>query len=189
MKSPTARAVGYGVLGSVAIWLTSSSLVVSAANETASTASSAQQHWQAECGECHLAYAPRLLPATSWRALMSRLESHFGVDASLDALTARAIEQYLVAGANAKGPSSADRTAPANSREQSLPRITTSAWFRRQHDDITATAWKLQSIGSASNCGACHTDAAAGRFRESAIRLPADVVTGRGDEHKEKDDE
>lgn len=189
MKTSTASAIYYGVLCGVTIWLACGSLAVSAANETASTTSSVQQHWQAECGECHLAYAPRLLPATSWRVLMSRLESHFGVDASLDAPTARAIEQYLVAGADAKRRSSADRTAPANSPVQSLPRISTSAWFRREHDDIAAAAWKLQSVGSASNCGACHTDAAAGRFRESAIRLPADVVTSRGDEHKEKDDE
>lgn len=27
--------------------------------------------WQTECGSCHVAFPPRLLPAESWRAMMS----------------------------------------------------------------------------------------------------------------------
>ena len=27
--------------------------------------------WKAECGECHVAYPPKLLPASSWRTVMS----------------------------------------------------------------------------------------------------------------------
>ena len=40
--------------------------------------------WNTECGACHVAYPPRLLPASSWRAIMGGLAAHFGTDASLD---------------------------------------------------------------------------------------------------------
>ena len=42
-----------------------------------------------ECGACHLAYPPALLPARSWQRLMAGLDTHFGSDASLDAATAQ----------------------------------------------------------------------------------------------------
>jgi hypothetical protein len=44
--------------------------------------------FRAECGSCHLAYPPGLLPAASWQRIMIRLEGHFGDDASLDPATA-----------------------------------------------------------------------------------------------------
>ena len=37
-----------------------------------------------ECGSCHVAYPPGLLPAVSWQRLMSDLPRHYGTDASLD---------------------------------------------------------------------------------------------------------
>src|SRR5512146_2667484 len=51
--------------------------------------------WQTECGSCHVAYPPRLLPAESWRAVMSGLDKHFGSDASLDPAAVREIGAFL----------------------------------------------------------------------------------------------
>ena len=34
-----------------------------------------------ECGECHMAFQPALLPAESWRRIMTGLSDHFGEDA------------------------------------------------------------------------------------------------------------
>jgi Dihaem cytochrome c len=39
--------------------------------------------FKAECSNCHIAYTPNLLPAESWRKIMSGLDKHFGSDASL----------------------------------------------------------------------------------------------------------
>ena len=39
--------------------------------------------YQAECGSCHVPYPPRLLPGSSWRQIVARLDRHFGADASL----------------------------------------------------------------------------------------------------------
>ena len=41
-----------------------------------------------ECGSCHLAYPPGLLPALSWQRLMGGLDRHFGTDAIVIALIA-----------------------------------------------------------------------------------------------------
>lgn len=38
---------------------------------------------QSECGSCHLAFAPSMLPARSWQALMGGLQNHFGDDATM----------------------------------------------------------------------------------------------------------
>ena len=39
--------------------------------------------WQQECASCHMAFPPGLLPAASWKKMMSGLDQHFGADASI----------------------------------------------------------------------------------------------------------
>lgn len=117
-----------------------------------------------ECGSCHVAYPPALLPAASWRRLMSGLDRHFGSDAALDAATTRAISDWLQANA-----ASGSRRA----EEPPEDRITRSAWFQREHRKVDAAVWTLPSVKSAANCGACHTQADRGSFRERELRAPA----------------
>ena len=116
-----------------------------------------------ECAACHLAYPPGLLPAASWQRLMDNLPRHFGTDASLEATTARELSTWL--GAQA-GTGKRAREAPPQDR------ITRSAWFLRKHDELPAATWKLPTVKSASNCGACHTRADQGDFSERSIRIP-----------------
>jgi hypothetical protein len=116
-----------------------------------------------ECAACHVAYAPGLLPAASWQRLIDNLPRHFGTDASLDATTARELSSGLVAQA-ATGKRA--REAPPQDR------ITLSAWFTREHDELTSATWKLPAVKSASNCAACHTQAEQGDFSERNVRIP-----------------
>lgn len=58
-----------------------------------------------ECGSCHLAFAPSMLPARSWQRMMGKLDNHFGDNASLDPATAEKITSYLVANAGDSGGS------------------------------------------------------------------------------------
>jgi hypothetical protein len=44
-------------------------------------------------------YPAALLPARSWKAMTGNLTDHFGDNATLDAATARTIEDYLTANA------------------------------------------------------------------------------------------
>lgn len=122
----------------------------------------------AECGGCHLAYPPRLLPAAAWRQIMSGLDNHFGTDASLEDVERRRIEAYLVANAG--------RGAALDGRGRPVLRISETAWFRREHrsghDGLTADVFASAAVGSAANCGACHRGAANGDYGEGSIQLP-----------------
>jgi hypothetical protein len=117
--------------------------------------------WLAECGSCHVAYPPRLLPAESWRALMAGLDKHFGSDASLDAPAAREIGAFL------------DKHAGGRRHDASGHlRITETRWFKHEHDEVSARVWKSAKVKSPANCAACHPQAERGSFNEHEIRIP-----------------
>jgi len=120
-------------------------------------------NYQHECGACHLAYPPGLLPAASWQRLMANLPRHFGTDASLDAATGPAIATWLTANA---GTYKKVREAPPQDR------ISHADWFVREHRELGSAVWQRPAVKSASNCAACHTRAADGRFGEHDIRIP-----------------
>lgn len=117
--------------------------------------------WREECGSCHLAYPPGLLPADSWRALMAGLERHFGVDAGLDPKTKGEILDLLIS------------YAGTGRRHSAAPlRITETAWFRHEHDEVSASLWPSPPIKSAANCQACHVEADSGHYSERSVRIP-----------------
>jgi mono/diheme cytochrome c family protein len=119
--------------------------------------------YRQECSACHVAFPARSLPVASWLRLMSQLPHHFGSDASLDPASTRQLSTWLQANA---ATGSRAQAAPADDR------ITRSAWFLREHDEISSATWKRPAIGKASNCAACHRGAAEGRFSESDIQIP-----------------
>lgn len=120
--------------------------------------------YQQECGSCHVPYPPKLLPAASWNAVMDGLSSHFGNDASLTPEETATLRQYL-------NDNAGRGTAQKNGKP--LLRITETPWFVHEHsEEMPASVFKRKEIGSASNCGACHTQAAQGRYSEHDIRIP-----------------
>ena len=119
--------------------------------------------WQKECGACHLAYPPALLPEASWRKIMADLDQHFGTNASLDAETTSKIIDYL---------SRYSSKARHGGREVPL-RITETADFKAEHaEEISPATWKNPKIGSPANCSACHTTAGQGNFSEHNVVIP-----------------
>lgn len=120
--------------------------------------------WNAECGSCHVAYPPGLLPAPSWRAVMAGLDRHFGTDATIDAPTAAAIEAFLV--------TNAGRDRSPSPAAGPILRITETRWFRHEHDEVAPAKFRSPEVKGASNCGACHLNADSGRFSEREIRIP-----------------
>ena len=119
--------------------------------------------YRAECGSCHIPYPPALLAADSWRAVMNRLDTHFGTDASVDEPRRAGLTAYLVASA-------------ATGKGREAPRITSAHWFRKEHGEIAATAWRSPAVKSAANCEACHAQAAAGDFSDRTVRLPREAA-------------
>lgn len=123
----------------------------------------ANAKWQKECSSCHIAYAPGLLPAESWRKIMDGLGKHFDADASLTAEESKEITSFLVNNASNRWRAPA---APL--------RITESAWFKSKHDshEIPLFVWKNPKVKSPANCQACHTQAEHGDFSERNIEIP-----------------
>lgn len=116
---------------------------------------------QAECGSCHVAYPAKLLPRAAWGEVLGNLERHYGVDASLDEATLAAVSRQL-----------ASPTGKPAAPDAALPRITTAAWFRDEHDEVSAATWRRAAVKSAANCDACHPRAARGDFDEDQVSIP-----------------
>lgn len=123
--------------------------------------------YAAECGSCHLAYPPSMLPARSWTALLQRLDDHFEQNAQVDPATQAQLEAFLGenAGRDVRGP------APL--------RITALRWWRHEHDEIPASTFRRKAIVSPANCGACHPGANQGAFGEHAVKVPRDAPPPR----------
>ncbi len=119
--------------------------------------------WAKECSACHIAYPPGLLPAESWRKLMSGLDKHFETDASLTVPESRDVTAFLVAHASNRWTATG---APL--------RITETQWFKSKHStkEVAPAVWKRTSVKSAANCQACHAGADKGDFNEHSIKIP-----------------
>lgn len=121
--------------------------------------------YKQECAACHVPYPPGMLPAASWQRIMGSLGKHYGTDASMDEATVREISGWL--GTHAGTYKRVSEAPPQD-------RITQSAWFLRKHNprEVAPEVFKRASVGSASNCAACHSGAAQGNFNERDIRIP-----------------
>jgi mono/diheme cytochrome c family protein len=106
-----------------------------------------------ECGACHMAYQPALLPADSWQAIFNDLANHFGDDASLSDSALVEIKAYYLAHA-------------AKERGAAPLRITETAWWLDEHEDIKASRWTAPEVKFKGNCLACHKEADQGAFED-----------------------
>ncbi len=127
--------------------------------------------WASECGDCHIAYHPSLLPRSSWRQIMAGLEDHFGEDASLDEDTKAEITAFLNEYASERWDSEAANELRKTDTQKPLW-ITASPYWKQRHGDLEAEIFKRKTIGSKGNCLACHKDAASGRFNDEEISIP-----------------
>lgn len=122
--------------------------------------------WKTECGSCHLAFPPGMLPAAGWKQQMDTLDKHYGSNATLDAADEKAIRDFL------QLASAGNRERVPASKPGEPPRITSTAWFRHEHDEVSAAVWRRKAVGSAANCIACHSGAERGDFDEDGVRIP-----------------
>ncbi len=127
-----------------------------------------------ECGSCHMAYPPGLLPARSWSKMMLELENHFGDNAELDEETHNVITGFLLA--NSADNSEYRRSKKFNQsiKANEVPtRISETPYFRREHDEIPSRMVdKNPEVNSFSQCDACHKNAEQGSFNEHDVRIP-----------------
>lgn len=125
--------------------------------------------YRKECGACHLAFPPGLLPAASHRRVLAGLDRHFGQNAELDDATRGRLERFLVA--NAADAGRGAREAPAGADGAPL-RITEVPWFQREHRRAARAAAANPAVGSLARCAACHPGAERWDFDEHGVRIP-----------------
>lgn len=129
--------------------------------------------WAAECASCHMLYHPGLLPEKSWNKMMTGLDKHFGENASLDAATQAEITRFLALNSADKSDNRRSSRINQSIAANAAPlRITETRYFTAKHDEVSTATFKRKSIGSASNCVACHKGAEKGDFSESQIKIP-----------------
>lgn len=131
--------------------------------------------YRSECGSCHFAYQPGLLPARSWKRLMAGLADHFGENVELAPEDLRSISGYLVS-------SSADTVdrGPSAEMDKSIPkasaplRISVAPYFVQKHREVPERlVSRAPEISSLGNCAACHTRSETGSFSKREISIPA----------------
>jgi cytochrome c553 len=132
--------------------------------------------WQEECGSCHFAYQPGLLPSQSWKKLLDEkaLADHFGENAELDADTLKEVRDFALENAAEKSYyKRARKIAKATENGEAPLRITEVRYIKRKHNEIPEKMIKgNKDVKSLSYCDACHTQAKKGVFDEDTVRIP-----------------
>ena len=129
-------------------------------------------NYRETCGGCHFAYQPGLLPSSSWVKILGRLDDHFGEQIDADPVTVKNISGYLQL--NSAEKSSAKRSVKIMRclGNQAPLRITDIAYIRNKHHELDSTIFKRPSVGSFSNCIACHTSAEKGIYDDEDVKIP-----------------
>jgi hypothetical protein len=129
--------------------------------------------YKKECGACHMAFPPQLLPARSWRRVMGSLDSHFGETAKVEPAMQSKLTDYLVA-------NSAETAANAESMAvlASLPaadtpeRITKVPYIEGLHAAVLDPLWNgTPRPKTLAECAVCHYRAEAGDFFERRFKV------------------
>lgn len=126
-----------------------------------------------ECGACHIAYPPGLLPVTSWNKIMEGLEDHFGDNAELDKETNDYLGLYLNKNSLKKSKPSSMSRMLRNMPEHPPIRITQLPQFQADHSELFVRLKEHSDKElTVSQCEDCHGEAQNGVFKK--VQLPAE---------------
>ncbi|SCZ49943.1 diheme cytochrome c [Thiohalomonas denitrificans] len=130
--------------------------------------------YQSECGACHMAYQPGLLPARSWERLMEGLADHFGDNAELPPDLHQKLLAYMVANSAEKSDAKRSRRFSRSIAPDERPiSIVETRYFFAKHDEVPRRLVEDNpEVRSFSNCGACHRGAEKGIYDDDSIVIP-----------------
>ena len=117
-----------------------------------------------ECGACHMVFQPEMLPKRSWKKLMGGLSSHFGEDASSDAVTKGHIMSYLKENAADSGLWGGKFMRGIKNHKTPLRITETPHWIREHKGEVSIRDWSSPKVKSKANCIACHPRANRGDY-------------------------
>ena len=126
-----------------------------------------------ECGSCHFAYQPGLLPKRSWIKMMGDLENHFGVDASLDKFDNKILLAYMIKNSSDNSKRYRSKIITKYIKPDTTPlRMTQTYYFKLTHNGLTKSMISKYADGHISNCLKCHPKANQGLYNDEYIRIP-----------------
>jgi len=128
--------------------------------------------YEQECGACHFAYQPWLMPSGSWKKILEELPSHFGEDIPLDEQTRNTIAQYLTANAAEHVSAKRSRKIMKSLRGTTPVRVSEIPYILEKHHELDPAVLARPSIGSLGNCIACHTSADQGDYDDDYVVIP-----------------
>jgi len=136
---------------------------------------------RSECGDCHIAYQPQMLPQRSWRKLIDGLPKHFDEELSLDEETKQQVLRYLLDNAADKSEAKAARKFLRELGSGDTPiRITDTPRWKDKHHELPKRVWSDPRIAVKGDCVVCHTEAARGLYDDDeGLRVPGPNETWR----------
>ena len=128
--------------------------------------------YQETCGACHFPYQPELLPSGSWEKICAGLDNHFDESIELEQESMKVIVEYLKANAADRSSVEGAVKIMRSLGNQTPLRITEIPYIQRKHHEIKAEVLSRESIGSLSNCPACHKTAERGNYDDDHAVIP-----------------
>lgn len=127
-----------------------------------------------ECGSCHFAYQPDLLPSKSWENIIGSLDKHFGENAELTEDKQKMVLTYLSSHAAEHSTSWYAVKFMKSLKTGTIPaKISEVPYFVKEHREVPKKLIADNAdVKSLSFCNKCHTDADVGGYREGKINIP-----------------
>jgi len=124
-------------------------------------------------GKCHKTYPPYILPAKSWKKIISSLDNHRGIkitEANISKSQQNSILKFLLAN-SAESSTREASVKMMNSLGRRRPKaITKTPYWRETHKNIPRAVYKTKEVKDKSNCFACHKDFEYGNLDDMNIK-------------------
>ncbi|AXH16291.1 cytochrome C [Malaciobacter mytili] len=127
-----------------------------------------------ECGSCHFAYFPGLLPQNSWEKLMSGLDNHFGDDASVDEQTFQTLSKFLNDNSAEKNMNykRSRKIVKSIAKDEVYIAISKTPYIHKKHKKIRKDLITQKEVKGLFNCTACHKSAKKAIFNDDDVNIP-----------------
>jgi hypothetical protein len=128
--------------------------------------------YKKNCGTCHFAYQPGLLPARSWGKILDEPGGHPGGMLTIEKNAKREIKNYLVDNSAEKSSGKRSRKILASIGNSTPTKISETPYIKEKHRKIKQEIFMQKSIGSRGNCSACHKSAEKGIYDDDDVVIP-----------------
>lgn len=130
------------------------------------------QTYMKNCGSCHFAYQPGLLPARSWVKIIDSPGGHPGGNLSIDGKAKSEIKKYLEQNSAEKSSAKRSRKILGSIGGDTPVRISEIPYIKEKHREISQDVFMRKAVGSRANCVACHRNAARGVYEDEDVVIP-----------------